>query len=247
LGLLAALQFLTILPVRRNFTAAQIGSATVFFPIVGVILGAILVGLNYLLSLILPSSLVNIFLLVALVVLNGGLHLDGLADTIDGVAGHRSVERRLEIMKDSRIGGMGAVAIGLVLLVQYVALNNIPDSLKLYALLWAPMLSRWAMVNAIYVYPYVRSEGLGVAFKQGLNGLQYALDAVITLMVGLMVFRLGALAVMAFVWLSADLTAIYFKSKFRGLTGDTYGAVNEITFIAALLMINILAHNHWLI
>ena len=102
---LAALQFLTILPVKRNFTSEQIGRAAVWFPVVGLIIGAILFGLHYVLKLLLPSGVVNGLLLAALVLLSGGLHLDGLADTIDGLAGHRTPERRLEIMRDSHIGG----------------------------------------------------------------------------------------------------------------------------------------------
>ena len=118
--LLAAIQFLTILPVKRNFTSEQTGRSTAFFPVVGIIIGLILFGLHWLLHLFLPNALVNILLLTSLVVLTGGLHLDGLADTMDGMAGHRTAERRLEIMHDSRIGGIGAVGLGLSLIIEYV-------------------------------------------------------------------------------------------------------------------------------
>ena len=103
--LLAALQFLTILPVKRNFTSEQMGRSTVCFPVVGLIIGAILLGLHYVLIFCCLRLLLMRLLLTVLVVLSGGLHLDGLADTIDGLAGHRTPERRLEIMRDSRIGG----------------------------------------------------------------------------------------------------------------------------------------------
>jgi adenosylcobinamide-GDP ribazoletransferase len=247
LGLLAALQFLTLLPIRRNFTVKQIGYATVFFPVVGVIIGAMLVGLNYVLSLVLPPSVVNVLLVAALAIVSGGLHLDGLADTLDGVGGQHTTEERLEIMRDSRIGGFGAVGIALVLLIQYVTLNNIPVDLKMYVLILAPTLSRWAMVNAIYVYPYARPSGLGKAFKAGLIGQHYALDTVFALTLTVMLFKLGGLVIMAAAWATADLTALYLKSKLKGLTGDTYGAINEMVTLAVLIAINILAFKHWLI
>ncbi|MBN1189248.1 MAG: adenosylcobinamide-GDP ribazoletransferase [Dehalococcoidales bacterium] len=247
MGLLAALQFLTILPIKRSFTVAQIGQAAVFFPLVGIIIGAILVGLNYVLSLILPQSIVNVLLVAALAVVTGGLHLDGLADTLDGVGGQHTVQERLEIMKDSRIGGFGAVGIAVVLLVQFVTLNNIPSDMKMYVLLLTPTLSRWAMVNAIYVYPYARPSGMGRVLKKGLMGLHYALDAVFALMVSVALFRLGGLVIMAVAWLSADLTALFLKSKLKGLTGDAYGAINEMVTLAVLIVINILAFKHWLI
>jgi adenosylcobinamide-GDP ribazoletransferase len=247
LGLLAALQFLTILPIKRNFTLEQIQKAAVFFPIVGLIIGGILVGLNYVISLVLPAPVVNVLLVASLALITGGLHLDGLADTLDGVGGQHTVEERLEIMKDSRIGGFGAIGIAVVLLVQYVTLNNIPAELKMYVLILIPTLSRWAMVNAIFVYPYARPSGMGKVLKKGLLGVHFALDTVLALMIAVILFRLGGLVIMAAAWLTADMTSLYLKSKLKGLTGDTYGTINEMVTLAVLIVINILAFKHWLI
>src|SRR5512136_510374 len=97
LSLLAAFQFLTLLPIRRSFTAGQTGRSTVYFPLVGIAIGLVLAALNYLLSLVLPASVVNVLLVAALAAASGALHLDGLADTFDGIAGHRTAEQRLEI------------------------------------------------------------------------------------------------------------------------------------------------------
>ena len=127
MGILAAFQFLTLLPVKRSFTAEQIGRSTIYFPIVGIIIGLVLAGLNFVFG-VLPASLANILLVAALAISSGGLHLDGLADTFDGLAGHRTPEQRLEIMRDSRIGGFGAIALGLFLLIEYVSLNSIPTA-----------------------------------------------------------------------------------------------------------------------
>ena len=244
---LAALQFLTILPIRRGFSAEQIGRSTAFFPVVGLIIGLVLAGINYVLSLILPSIAVNILLIAALAAFSGALHLDGLADTFDGIAGHRSAEERLKIMRDSRIGGFGAIGIALFLLIEFALLNSIPANLRLYTLILAPTLSRWGMVTAIFIYPYARPSGLGSTFKEAVNWLQFIIATLVTLAVAVGLFRVAGLAVIAFAWVIIILVALYLKRQLGGLTGDTYGAINEIATAAVFLMITLLSFNHWLI
>jgi len=247
LGLLAALQFLTILPVKRDFTSEQIGRATAWFPVVGLIIGAILVGLHYILDLFLPAAVVNGLLLAVLVVLSGGLHLDGLADTIDGLAGHRTPERRLEIMRDSHIGAIGAVGLFLFLIIEYIALISIPDRYLAFTLLLAPTVSRWSMVYSIFSYPYARPEGLGKAFKQRVRWQEFLIATFIAVVLAVILFQIAGLVIVAITLLIVTLAALYFKRQLRGLTGDTYGAINEIAFIAVLLTINMLIFNHWLL
>ncbi len=243
---LAALQFLTILPVKRSFSNEQIGRGAAYFPLVGAIIGLILCGLHYLLGLLFPTGLVNALLLGALVMLSGGLHLDGLADTIDGMAGHRTPERRLEIMHDSRIGGIGAVGLFLILIIEYIALNSIPEKWILFTLLLAPTVSRWAMVNSIFTYPYARSEGLGKAFKQGVGWKELLFASLVTLILAVILFKIAGLVILAGTWLIITGACLYFKGQLHGLTGDTYGAVNEIALIAVLLTINALTFKQWL-
>ena len=247
MGLLAALQFLTILPIKRDFTSEQIGRATAWFPVVGLIIGAILGGLHYLLDLFLPAALVNGLLLAVLVVLSGGLHLDGLADTVDGLAGHRTPERRLEIMHDSRIGAIGAVGLFLFLIIEYIALISIPDRYLAFTFLLAPTVSRWSMVYAIFSYPYARPEGLGKAFKQGVRWQEFLIATFVAVVLAVILFQIAGLVIVVITLLIVTLAALYFKRQLRGLTGDTYGAINEIAFIAVLLTINMLIFNHWLL
>ena len=245
--LLAALQFLTILPVKRNFTSEQIGRSTVWFPVVGFIIGAILFGLHYILELILPAALVNALLIAVLVILSGGLHLDGLSDTIDGLAGHRTPERRLEIMRDSHIGAIGAVGLFLFLIIEYVCLNSIPDKYLPFTLLLAPAVSRWAMVYAIFAFPYARPEGLGKAFKQAVGRSEFLIATFLTLLLAVILFPTAGPVIAAGAWIVISLAALYIKRQIGGLTGDTYGAINEIALITVLLVINMLAFNHWLL
>jgi adenosylcobinamide-GDP ribazoletransferase len=247
LELLAALQFLTILPVKRNFTSEQIGRSTVWFPVVGFIIGAILFGLHYVLELILPAALVNALLIAVLVILSGGLHLDGLSDTVDGLAGHRTPERRLEIMRDSHIGAIGAVGLFLFLIIEYVSLNNIPDKWIPFTLLLAPTVSRWTMVYAIFVFPYARPEGLGKAFKQAVGRSEFLIATFLTLLLAVILFPTAGPVIAAGTWIIISLAALYIKRQIGGLTGDTYGAINEIALITVLLAINMLAFNHWLL
>ncbi len=246
-GFLAALQFLTILPIRRDFTSEQIGRSTAFFPVVGLIIGLLLAGISYLLSLILPSIVVNILVITLLAVFSGALHLDGLADTLDGMAGHRTPEERLEIMRDSRIGGFGAVGLALFLLIEFVLLNSIPANLRLYSLILAPALSRWGMVMAIFVYPYARPSGLGTSFKEAVSWLQLLVATSVATIAAMLLFRLAGLAILAFASLMIFALAACFKRQLGGLTGDTYGAINEIATASVFFIITMLTFNHWLV
>ena len=128
MGFLAALQFLTSIPLprKRETTPEELGRSATYFPLVGLIIGLILAGLSWLLHLILPPTLVNALIVAALVIVTGALHLDGFADTCDGIAGHKEVEDRWRVMRDSRAGAFGIVGIVLLLLGKYVSLNSIP-------------------------------------------------------------------------------------------------------------------------
>jgi adenosylcobinamide-GDP ribazoletransferase len=200
--------------------------------VVGLAIGLVLAGLNWVLLLILPSSVVNALLIVSLVILTGALHLDGLADTCDGLAGHRTIEERWQVMRDSRIGAFGVIGIVLLLLVKYVSLNGIPSDFTKAILIFMPVVSRWAMVYAIFVFPYARPSGLGTGFKQATRWPQFTVATVITIMVAAALFPIFSAAGFLLIfgtWLVATLLSMYFKYKLAGLTGDTYGAINEVT------------------
>jgi len=241
LSFLAAFQFLTSIPVRRRreVSPEELGRSTAYFPVVGLIIGLILAGLNWLLSLILPPAVVNALLIVVLVLITGALHLDGFVDTCDGIAGHKSVEDRWRVMHDSRAGAFGIVGVVLLLLVKYVSLNSVPPVFMTATLLFMPVVSRWAMVYAIFVYPYARPSGLGIAFKQATRWPQFTAATVITLVVAVALFPLFSLTgllVMFGVWIVTVVFSLYLKCKFSGLTGDTYGAVNEVAEVMVLVL-----------
>ena len=246
MGFLAALQFLTTIPVPwlREVSPEKLGRSVGYFPFVGLVIGLILAGLNGLFSLILPPSVANILLIVSLVILTGAMHLDGFVDTCDGIAGHKTVEARWQVMRDSRAGGFGIIGVVLLLLVKYVSLNSIPVSLMTPVLVLMPVLGRWAMVYAIFTFPYARPSGLGKIFKQETRWPMFALATLVTLIVVVsLVWVTGFLMVFLIwllIWVMTVATAAYFKSKFAGLTGDTYGAINEVAEVGVLVLSSLL-------
>jgi adenosylcobinamide-GDP ribazoletransferase len=255
LRFLAALRFLTIIPLpcRREASPEEVGQSIVYFPVVGIIIGLILAGLNWLLGLLLPSAVVNGLLIVSMVVISGALHLDGFVDTCDGIAGHKTVEDRWRVMHDSRAGAFGIIGVFVLLLVKYASLSSVPENLLLTTLVLMPVVGRWAMVYAVFAYPYARPSGLGKVLKREANWWKFALTTVITLAVAIGLarlaniayFYLSGLAIMFGIWVIVVAMAAYLKRKFSGLTGDTYGAINEVAEVGVLILVVLLAHNQW--
>ena len=245
MSFLVAIQFLTSIPLPwpRKTSPEALSRSVTYFPIVGLIIGLILAGLNWLFRFIFPPAVVDALLIVALVILTGALHLDGLVDTCDAIAGHKTVEDRWRVMRDSRAGTFGIVGVVLLLLVKYAALGSIPETLKMVTLVFMPVASRWAMVYAIFIYPYARPSGLGSAFKQGMRWPRFAVATFVTFIVAVVLmplFQLTGLVVMFGVWVLTLVLAAYFKRKFAGLTGDTYGAINEVAEVSALILVMLL-------
>jgi adenosylcobinamide-GDP ribazoletransferase len=186
------------------------------------------------LILVLPSSLVTVLLIIALVILTGAHHLDGFIDTCDGVFAGKSKGGRLAIMSDTRVGAFGIVGVVLLLLLKYISLTSAPI---LPALLLMPTLSRWAMVSIIFTFPYAKSSGMGLAFKQGATWQRLTVATIIALIVAVALLKWWGLTLMAVLWLIVFGIAGYFRSRLGGLTGDNYGAINELSEVLVLLLI----------
>lgn len=248
MGFLTALRFLTIIPLPGGkISPREVGRSLAYFPAVGAIIGLILLGLNWVLGLILPQALVNILLVVSLAIVSGGLHLDGFVDTCDGMVGHKTVRERWRVMKDSRAGAFGIIGVCLLLLVKYVSLNSVPANWLVLTLLLMPALSRWAMVYAVFAYPYAKPSGLGKVFKQEASLSVFLVATVIALAIAVIPAQLFGLVIMLGVWIIVTAIAFYLKGRFGGLTGDTYGAINEIAEVLVLILVCLLAHIGWLI
>jgi adenosylcobinamide-GDP ribazoletransferase len=130
LSFFTALRFLTIfrIPGGRTETAEDMGRSAVWFPVVGLIIGCILALVNWIFSFFLPISVTNGLTIVLLAIVTGAMHLDGFADTCDGLAGNKPAEERWKVMHDSRTGAFGVTGLILLLLVKFVLLNSIPQA-----------------------------------------------------------------------------------------------------------------------
>lgn len=241
---LAALQFLSTIPVpgRRDFSPETLGRSAVYFPIIGVIIGLILAGLSWLFGLFLPSGVTSALLIAFLVIISGGMHLDGFIDTCDGIGGQKPAAERWRVMSDSRAGSFGIIGVVLLLVIKYAALNSVPGQSLVITLVMMPMLGRWTMVYAIFAYPYAKPAGMGTAFKQGTSWPRFTAATVFTAVAVMLIAQLIGLAIMFAAWMVTLVAAAYFRGKFSGLTGDSYGAINEISEVGLLLFISLLAN-----
>jgi len=239
---LAALQFLTILPlsVRSGIEGKDLGESLIYFPVIGLLIGALLAGAAFLFSP-LPGLLKSAIIVILSTFITGGIHLDGFADTCDGFYGSRSKEKILEIMRDSRIGSMGAMGLTAILLLKFSVIATLPNDILWKALIAMAVFSRWAQVLACGAYPYARGEGKAKYFIERANGREIAIGVFFTLAVffllmhlmGILLFFVSAACVYFFMR--------YINKKIGGMTGDTIGAVNEIAEVSILLLLGIMS------
>jgi len=237
-----AWQFLTIIPSPRHRECGveALGKSISYFPIVGLFLGLVLLGLDYLLGLFLAPILVNILLVIALIILTGALHLDGFIDTCDGLAIKSSTSERLIIMSDSRVGGFGVVGGCCLIIAKFAALVALPQELRASALILMPVLSRWGIVYAISAFPSAKKEGIGWATKQGANWQGLAVATAFSLIAALALLTWWGAIIMAALCLILLAFSRYLCSRFGGLTGDNYGAINELAEVVMLILIFII-------
>jgi adenosylcobinamide-GDP ribazoletransferase len=237
-----ALQFLTIIPLPFSVRCEKedFGRSTALFPLAGLVIGALLAGLNWLISPWLARPLCDALLVTALALLTGGLHLDGLADVCDGLAARGGRERFLAVMKDSQVGALGAVGLVLGLLLKWQALVAVPAEFKWQALLIFPALARTGQVLAMTGARHARQDGLGAAFVQG-TGICALLLALATATAA-SVYLLGPKGLLALVAVGLFTLAgrLFFQRRLGGLTGDTVGCISELNEILALIVVSIL-------
>lgn len=230
-----ALRFLTVLPVPGlpPATAEAIPRAIPLFPLAGAVIGALLVGVGLAAGLFWDAWVRATLIVVAWGVITAGLHLDGLSDTFDAVMSWRSRERKLEIMKDSRIGAMGALALIALLALKVAWLHSLGDA-WLAAVGLAPVLGRWANMLGIFWFPAAREGGLGRDFQAHVRRGDFWIATGSTLALALLLGGLRGLIALALVAAVAYGLARWWTRALGGLTGDTYGALCEIGEAVAL-------------
>ncbi len=233
-GSLIAIEFLTPLRVRKvqTYDDRTFAEALGWYPLAGLLIGAILALLDRGLSELLPAGPTAALLVAALALLSGGLHLDGVADTADGMAVQGDRARRLTVMGEGTTGPAGVMALVLILLAQWSTLASIPEDARIAALLLTPVVARWSVVPVGLIFRPARPAGLGHAIHRGQWPLAAPLATAITVAVALATFGLPGLALLAFGGVSAVMLAAAAARLLEGVTGDVYGAAIEVAQVA---------------
>lgn len=238
-----ALSFLTILPSGKFKEAdkREFAASLKYFPLVGFILGLIVAGLYLLASLRLTQQAASAIAVVSLIVLTRALHVDGLADTLDGLLGGKDSEHIISIMKDSRVGSFGAVAVTSVTILKVVLLSSVAIKLKIGSIIMFPVIGRWAATYALTTQPYVKGKaGLGSLFMGGSGSWSFIISSLITIAITSVLLRKYAVVVMVATLAFTILYVKFIKARIGGITGDTVGALIELTEMVALLAIAII-------
>ena len=236
----AALRFLTILPLPNlpgGGTERVLGRSAVWFPVVGLLIGCFVAGIDFLLLWIFPPLMTSFLVVLLLTAVSGGLHADGLADMADGFLSARPRERILEILRDSRIGTMGVLGLLGVFGLKFCALASLPEAWRLPLLIFAPLAGRCSLVLQLSVLNYARTGG-------GLCAVFVACrrrsDAMIALA---FLFGAGWLlgGLFGIWWAVATLGVllafcVWCYRKIGGFTGDTLGAGCEVSEAVPLLL-----------
>lgn len=219
-----------------------------YLPCVGVLVGCFLAIEYWLLLLFGSDTLVcSLVLTISWIVITGGIHLDGLMDTADGIFSHRSRERMLEIMHDPRVGNFGAVSGFCLVLVKLVALSKLPFLPTVAALLTVPLWARWTAVLAIGGYPYLRQSGMGKIWHDSMRvPSDLILSSVVPLLISIGICHFFGQPIYSLISIftisTGVLTAFLINRILKGQTGDTYGAIIETAEAGGLLLSAIISN-----
>lgn len=229
----AAVSFLTVVPMPPpRDSGIRLGRP--WFPLVGGGIGAIAGGAAWGASRLAGSGVGAVCAMGCLALLSGGLHLDGLMDSADGLLGGTSREQRLQIMRDPHAGAFGVIAVVLVLLGQFSTMSSLVPARLVVGLAAAAAIARWCALGVLLALPYARSDGLGVAWSGG----HRVLDAMIGTLLAAPFVWLGGVRALLGVGLAgvgALAVSLLALRRVGGATGDVYGAVVETSQLLVLV------------
>jgi adenosylcobinamide-GDP ribazoletransferase len=227
-----ALSFFTRISfIKVEFDEAVFSKSVKWAPIVGLLIG----GLLYLISFVLQdfdTMVVNIIIIILYIVITGGLHLDGLSDTADGIFSGRDKDKILEIMRDSRVGTFGVLSLALWLASMLIILGVVPRE----AIIIFPVVGKSAPIISAYFSQYIRAEGLGKIFASNCKALEFSFALIISCTTSLILGWQG-LASNLIALLIVYLTTRHLKKIIGGITGDTMGFVCEVSQVIFLFSI----------
>ena len=235
-----AVGFLTVFPIhiQETYLSGDMGRAAGWFPYIGALLGLIVATTNYGLTKVFPPLLAAACSTAIWIAITGGLHLDGLADSCDGLLNASNRERRLEIMKDPRLGTFGGLGLILAVLLKFVCLYSLPVNYTWIVLPLAAGTSRWLLLWAGR-QPLARPGGMGADFAAGLNTKAFFQGGIfIAFLIILAVYQTGwiALAAIAIAHVLAWGIFTIVKKRLGGVTGDIYGMLVELSELVILLI-----------
>lgn len=233
-GLILSFQFFSRIPINKevDFSEKNIRYSIFFCPLVGGLIGILSGMIYYPLSKI-NTDIGSLGALFMMILLTGGLHLDGVTDTFDGFLSARDRERSLEIMKDSRVGTFGAVALIMLLLSKYIVMSNFENTLPL-ALVLSMINSRIVLIRIISVKKVARPGGLGDLFNRS-NPRNLIIICWILYVILLIILNVYYLIPLIITIIFGELFSRWSYNKIGGMTGDTYGAIIEIGDLVSLL------------
>lgn len=236
--LILAIQFLTPLPAGkvREVSHEEVAKTVLFFPFVGILQGLILFGAAHFIYKFFSFDAASGLVLLLWILVTGALHLDGLADTIDGLIGGRDKKEALQIMRKGNTGPFGMTALFMVLLLKYLSINSLSLTEGPEILFVVPLIGKTSIVYLNYLIPYAREGGgLGKAFVEGTDGPKLLFNILITLyFLSLLIGYRGLFAFLAVI-LFISAAKVYLKRKIGGVTGDTMGAASELSEVVFLV------------
>ncbi|MCS7252929.1 MAG: adenosylcobinamide-GDP ribazoletransferase [Armatimonadota bacterium] len=234
-ALFCAVSFLTVVPVHGLCPKDAIKVCGWLFPLVGLIIGAVVATADSVLLSLVPMSVVSAITVSMFVIITGGLHLDGLADLIDAIGSRKSGEEQLKVMREPQIGAFGAAGIFIVLLLKYALIVSLEPNWRWTAILLSPMFGRYSAVVSMFLFPYARSEE-GIAYH--LRGHRIGQTVAATIYTAAATQICASYAGHICMWQCVALSILIswrLVRRFGGLTGDCYGAIVEVCEVTSLL------------
>lgn len=238
-GFLTALEFLTPFKIGKIkiLPDKELAKSMAWFGVVGLLIGLALANAYFLLSLLLPKMVVCGFIVLLMFAVTRGLHMDGLADTFDGLAGGKDKTDILRIMHDSTTGAIGTAAIFICILIKFSCLYSLDYKTVYGALVISSVLSRWSFVFSAVKWPAAPdNDGLGRKFIKSAGAKELFSSSIIAFIVALFTFGIKGIAIVFLVALLITVFNSFIKHKLNGLTGDTLGAIGEITEAFTLVL-----------
>jgi len=249
-----AIRFLTIFPIasfplsnnsnqdEEEGLEENFANSMAFFPLVGMLIGVLLVVLRRIFYYLPVSPLIgDTLILIVWIWLSGGLHLDGFADSVDGFSGGHNKEEILKIMKDSATGAKGVVALVSLLLLKFVLLVEMPLFLKDAVLFFTPTVGRWSMVIAAFLGKPARlKNSMGKLFMDYVGWREVIFASLTMAVIGILLFKLYFLPLVIIGIGIVLLILKYCQKRIGGISGDILGAINEIVEVFILLTFYIL-------